>query len=531
MCDQVHWSPPPSSMMPLQLLSKPSPVVSWIPGLLSADPSVSATSTLPAGQAGATLPRKAITRNFFVSLPRHHRAGDGPTVGSSSQSPAAMLYPSPSASGLGGVATPTHRPAPSHWSPVVPALPSSHTVPVGAEGEEHRPFAGSPSPTRWHASAARHDTTTPFTHSPATHDSWPLQALPSAQSPSVTQAGAVVVGHTRDVDPPTQLMTAQSPSCVVVHPASDTSGHRGGEGSSSPHTMTMHPIGSTVTLHESPGAPSAPSAPSSPSAPGAPSVPSVPSLPSTPSLPGVPSTPSAPSIPGAPSAPSPPPAREPPGRVREKFPTPSLATVHLSPSSHPSPATGTEKHPPVPPAMVPQNSAVHASPSSQVTDVLLHTPSVHASSVQASPSSHARGVPTQVPTPSHTSVSVQPLPSSQVTPASPFMWTHESTPGGGDTRHQSVVHGSSSLHSRQTTRSSLSAVSSSAVLSSSAGTSSPGASALVPHEAVQSPRQRTTAMLVVRIVFSPCYAICCAGTYEDHPRSTELQTDAERKIK
>jgi hypothetical protein len=62
----------------------------------------------------------------------------------------------------------------------VQALPSSHDVPSGLAGVEHRPVAVSQTPATWHWSGAAHTTGVVPMHTPAWQASVRVQALPSS---------------------------------------------------------------------------------------------------------------------------------------------------------------------------------------------------------------------------------------------------------------------------------------------------------------------------------------------------------------
>jgi hypothetical protein len=64
----------------------------------------------------------------------------------------------------------------------VHALPSSQTVPFGAETTAHWPVAGSHAPAKWHASAGEHVATLAGLQTPAEHVSPIVQRFPSSQA-------------------------------------------------------------------------------------------------------------------------------------------------------------------------------------------------------------------------------------------------------------------------------------------------------------------------------------------------------------
>jgi hypothetical protein len=85
-------------------------------------------------------------------------------------------------------AAPPHTPL-LHLSPLVQALPSVHGVSSALFGFEQTPVAGSQLPAAWHWSLAMHVTGLAPLHTPATHESVFVHALPSLQAVPSALAG------------------------------------------------------------------------------------------------------------------------------------------------------------------------------------------------------------------------------------------------------------------------------------------------------------------------------------------------------
>jgi hypothetical protein len=83
---------------------------------------------------------------------------------------------------------PTHVPL-WHESVCVQALPSLHVVPFGATGFEHVPVTGLQMPPTWHGSLAMQRTVLPAVHTPAWHESFKSQRLPSLQAVPLAATG------------------------------------------------------------------------------------------------------------------------------------------------------------------------------------------------------------------------------------------------------------------------------------------------------------------------------------------------------
>jgi hypothetical protein len=86
---------------------------------------------------------------------------------------------------------PVHAPS-SHTSTWVHASPSLHVVPSGAFGLEQAPVDGSQDPAAWHWSAAVHVMGSEPAHTPLTHASTVVHALPSLQA---TPSGSTGFEH------------------------------------------------------------------------------------------------------------------------------------------------------------------------------------------------------------------------------------------------------------------------------------------------------------------------------------------------